>query len=149
MTVGVATGADLAAIMALEACFEHARWSEASWAEQLANDQGRVLTARDPRGELCGVATFRCVAETADLDRIVVAPGLRGQGIGGRLLDAGLTWADAAGAEQVMLEVDAGNAPAIALYQGRGFVMLARRRDYYGTGRDALVMARTKEAAHE
>ena len=145
MIIGRASAGDLAAIMTLEACFEHGRWSERAWAEELASPHGRVLVARDAEGRLAGVATFRCVAGAADLNRIVVAPGRRGEGIGRRLLSAGLDWADAAGAEQVMLEVEAGNEPALALYARTGFVTLARRRDYYGTGRDALVMALTRE----
>lgn len=145
MIIGRASAGDLAAIMTLEACFEHGRWSERAWAEELASPHGRVLVARDAEGRLAGVATFRCVAGAADLNRIVVAPGRRGEGIGRRLLNVGLDWADAAGAEQVMLEVEAGNEPALALYARTGFVTLARRRDYYGTGRDALVMALTRE----
>lgn len=145
MIIDRASEGDLAAIMTLEACFEHGRWSERAWAEELASTHGRVLVARDTDGRLAGVATFRCVAGAADLNRIVVAPGRRGEGIGRRLLSAGLDWADAADAEQVMLEVEAGNAPALALYERTGFVTLARRRDYYGTGRDALVMALTRE----
>jgi ribosomal protein S18 acetylase RimI-like enzyme len=41
----------------------------------------------------------------------------------------------------MMLEVEDGNEPALALYQQLGFVTLARRSNYYGPGRDALVMA--------
>lgn len=149
MIIGRAGGGDLTAIMALEACFEHARWSEQAWAEELAAEHGHVLVARDADGTVGGVATLRCVAGAADLDRIVVDPALRGRGIGRRLLDAGLAWADAAGADQVMLEVEDGNEPALALYERTGFMTLARRRDYYGTGRDALVMAKTREAGHE
>ena len=52
------------------------------------------------------------------------------------------------GAEQVFLEVRVGNAPAIALYEGEGFVRVARRvallsgRTRDGPREDALVMRR-------
>lgn len=146
MIIGAASMRDLAAVLTLEECFDHGRWSEQAWAEELTSPHGRVLVARDA-GRIVGVASFRCVAGAADLNRIVVAPGRRDQGVGRRLLNGGLAWADAAGAEQVMLEVEDGNAPALALYERSGFVTLARRRDYYGTGRDALVMALTREGA--
>ncbi|MBK8462112.1 MAG: GNAT family N-acetyltransferase [Nigerium sp.] len=146
MIIATADASDLSGIMALEACFDHGRWSELAWAEDLTSPHGRVLVARDD-ASLAGVATWRCVAGAADLNRIIVAPGRRGEGIGRRLLDAGLAWADAAGADQVMLEVEDGNAAALALYERSGFVTLARRQDYYGTGRDALVMALNREGA--
>lgn len=87
------------------------------------------------------MATFSAVADVADLNRVVVASDARRAGIGRRLVLAGLEWADAMGAQQVMLEVEAGNDPAIALYEQVGFVALARRANYYGAGADALVMA--------
>jgi ribosomal-protein-alanine N-acetyltransferase len=45
------------------------------------------------------------------------------------------------GATRVYLEVDGGNAPAIALYAAAGWARLGTRRGYYG-GSDALVMGR-------
>jgi len=39
-----------------------------------------------------------------------------------------------------MLEVADTNAPALALYAATGFTEVARRRDYYGRGHDAVVM---------
>jgi ribosomal-protein-alanine N-acetyltransferase len=43
-------------------------------------------------------------------------------------------------ARVVTLEVAADNSSALALYLGHGFAETMRRRDYYGPGRDALVM---------
>ena len=40
----------------------------------------------------------------------------------------------------VLLEVEERNSPAIRLYEDLGFMVLARRRNYYGSGLDALVM---------
>ena len=65
----------------------------------------------------------------------------RGRGIGRRLLRAGIDWAHATGAEEVLLEVEVDNAPARGLYESLGFRPLARRADYYGPGLHALVMA--------
>lgn len=141
MIVAAATRADLPAIMALERAFTQAAWSEQSWADELAADGRCTLVERDAAGAVRGVATFSAVADVADLNRVVVASHARRAGIGRRLVLAGLEWADAVGAQQVMLEVEAGNAPAIALYEQVGFVTLARRANYYGAGADALVMA--------
>ena len=46
-----------------------------------------------------------------------------------------------AGAVRIMLEVRAGNHPAIALYEAEGFVQVGRRKNYYQAPReDALLM---------
>ena len=44
------------------------------------------------------------------------------------------------GATAMFLEVATGNAAALALYTGAGFVEVGRRRRYYADGRDALVL---------
>ena len=91
-------------------------------------------------GRLLGVATFHWLDDVADLNRVVVRPGHRRGGIARRLLAAGTEWAHQVGAQRVLLEVEESNHPAIRLYEGLGYVVLARRANYYGYGRDALVM---------
>lgn len=135
-----ATAADAAALAALEDAFPDGRWSEAAWAEEIASPRGRVLIEPGPHGPL-GVIAFSLAGDTADLNRVIVAPAARRGGVARRLVLAGLTWAADAGASQVMLEVEAGNTAARALYAHVGFVALATRANYYGPGRDALVMA--------
>ena len=57
------------------------------------------------------------------------------------LLDELERRATAGGAEAMMLEVRADNAPARALYDRRGYAVLNVRRGYYQPGAvDALVM---------
>ncbi len=72
----------------------------------------------------------------------MVAPDQRGRGIGGALVEAGITWAAERHGLRMLLEVEHDNAAALALYRRLGFVELARRKDYYGAGRHALVMQR-------
>lgn len=118
--------------------------SDPAWSLQRARqarptDTPVSLQAR-PAEELLGVATFQLVADTADLHRVVVAPDQRGRGIGRALVEAGITWAAGRHGRRMLLEVEHDNDPALALYRRLGFADLARRRDYYGAGRHALVM---------
>lgn len=137
---------DLDQIVELEVGgFAHARWSESAWREELTNGDRHVLVTRDFTGDVIGVATFATVGEVADLHRVVVRADVRGQGIGRRMVQAGLEWAEAMGAEQMMLEVEAGNSAAHHLYQDMGFLPVHRRADYYGAGRHAIVMSRPFE----
>lgn len=138
-----AGAADLDAIMALErdGFDAGARWSDASWRAELTGPDRCVLVDRDGT-VVRGVATFQVVAEVADLHRVVVAPDRRGRGIARALVGAGLAWAAGRRARHVLLEVEHDNVAALALYRPLGFTELARRRDYYGAGRHALVMRR-------
>lgn len=137
----LATPADAADIAALEEAFASGRWSLAAWEEETVSPRGQVLVQR-VEGVLVGVAALSIAGDVADLNRVLVAPTARRGGIARRLVTAGLAWAAGRGAHQVMLEVEASNEPARALYAQVGFVPLATRANYYGPGRHAQVWAR-------
>ncbi len=79
---------------------------------------------------------------------IGVHPAAQGQGLGRRLMQAALGWADAVGLERVELFVLADNARAISLYTSLGFVEEGRRRGFCagedGGRVDDLTMARRR-----
>ena len=131
---------DLAAILALERVgfAEPERWSERSWRGELVGQGRTVLIARAHHP--VGVITLQTTDRTADLHRLVVAPQHRRQGVGVRLVTAGVQVVRRLGATRVLLEVEITNDPAIALYQRLGFEQLAAREDYYGPGRHALIL---------
>ncbi len=142
MIITHARPGDLADIVALEQDGFDAteQWSEAAWAQELAAADRRVLARLDLHARVIGVASFSCVEDMADLHRVVVRPSARGTGIGASLVRAGLEWASAVGARRMLLEVRPDNHSAVALYRRLGFEPISTRRDYYGPGRDALVM---------
>ncbi|MGJ3231755.1 MAG: ribosomal protein S18-alanine N-acetyltransferase [Oceanicaulis sp.] len=88
------------------------------------------------------MALIRAIAGEAELLTIAVPQERRGQGLGRRLVEAGMEAARRAGAEQMFLEVSDRNAPAEALYRKCGFADAGRRKAYYKDGSDALVLAR-------
>lgn len=65
------------------------------------------------------------------MENMAVAEPWRKQGIGGRLLSAGLLWCRAHAALSVFLEVRETNRVAIALYERAGFPVVGRRPAYY------------------
>lgn len=140
--ISTATHRDLPAIMTLEADGFCSGWSGDAWAAEIEGHDRHVVVARLDE-EIVGVATFQVVEETADLHRIVVRASIRGRGLGTHLVRNGLAWAQRTGAERMLLEVEHDNEPALALYRSLEFDEIARRRDYYGVGRDALVMERS------
>ncbi len=75
-----------------------------------------------------------------------VAATHRGQGIGSRLMDVTLDAAQAGGLSRIELVVRADNAPAIALYRRKGFILEGTLRRYLqvdGAWFDACLMAKT------
>jgi ribosomal-protein-alanine N-acetyltransferase len=75
------------------------------------------------------------------LDSIAVRPETRRQGLGAALLHTVLHWAAQNSARHFSLEVRAGNAPAIRLYQRLGLRPEGRRPSYYThPEEDALIL---------
>jgi ribosomal-protein-alanine N-acetyltransferase len=131
---------DLDAILVLEQSgfAESEQWSRRSWQGELLGELRTVLVAR--AHQLVGVISMQRVGDAADLQRLVVSPRARRQGVGAALVRAGIDAVRHQGARTVMLEVGWDNEPAIALYQLLGFEQRAAREDYYGPGQHALIM---------
>lgn len=103
---------------------------------------GRVVVVAEHGEMLVGYASAAVIANVSDLTRIAVRPPARRSGIARALLDALLGAAQELGAERMMLEVAEVNEPALGFYTASGFTEVARRRDYYSRGVDAVVMER-------
>lgn len=67
----------------------------------------------------------------AYVERLVVAPAFRRQGIGRRLLVAAEELAREAGKETVGLHVSANNLSALLLYEAQGYVEVSRQRSLF------------------
>ena len=92
-------------------------------------DPAGFLLAEDAKG-LAGFCWTKVHPPSASFDPeplgefyvIAVDPGRQGTGLGRALVVAGLGWLAGRGITTGMLFVDAGNAPAVALYEALGFV---------------------------
>ena len=148
--IAAATAADLEALAELEAAAFPHPWSRALLADELAHPQAILLTARDTETAApLAYAALRVGAGDGELLRIATAPPARGRGAARALLEAGLARLAAAGCARCHLEVRADNAPAIALYQRRGFTRQGLRRGYYADGGDAVLFAVTLEGERD
>ncbi len=107
------------------------RWSAASFTGLLATPGTFGLL--DERG---GFVVVRQAGGEAELLTIAVLPEARRQGIARSLLAVVLVRVPG----PVFLEVAADNTAALALYATASFEPCGRRKDYYGPGRDALVL---------
>ena len=93
---------------------------------------GRLFVLR-VNGEVAGMANALITVSTAEggrvvlLEDVIVRGGLRGRGLGRRLVQHVLDWAQSEGAKRVTLLADADNAAALAFYGRLGFVPSAMR----------------------
>lgn len=135
----------MAAVAALDQAAFAARqpWTvEQVWAELAGVPQRRHYVVAESAGALVGYAGVAFAGDTADVMTVAVAPGARRSGIGRALVSDLVRAARGAGALEVLLEVRADNDPAQRLYAALEFTPIARRRDYYGSGVDGIVMRR-------
>jgi ribosomal-protein-alanine acetyltransferase len=138
--IRLASPDDADAIVAIEReAFGADAWSPALVDLELIAP-GRVVVAAEQDDVLVGYASAAVVADVADLTRIAVMPAVRRRGTARALLGLLQQHAADGGAERMMLEVADTNETALGLYVRSGFVEVARRRDYYGRGVDAVVM---------
>ena len=141
---------DLDAILALERATENApHWPQSAYAAILEDAAApRCLIVAETSDALAGFAVGMIQQSAAELESVVVAANSRRAGLGRALCDAVLDWCGSHGATEIILEVRAASAGAIALYQSLGFVETARRPRYYRDPQDdAILMSRPLRAS--
>jgi len=101
----------------------------------------RVALVAVYEGVAIGFAVSRLVLRDAELETIGIEAGAQGHGFGSSLLFAMVEELKTAGADEILLEVRASNAQALAFYRKAGFLETGRRRGYYaGPVEDAILM---------
>ena len=129
----------------------HAEGFERGWGagefEQLLSDEtviGHVAEARFLR--MRGFVLSRVAGPEAEILSIVVSAKARGRGAGALLLGRHLAALQQRGVAALFLEVEEGNAAAIALYRRYAFETVGKRGSYYkradGSRPAAIVMRR-------
>ena len=132
--------ADLDVLASIEVmAFAGRAWSRRMIADELASAD-RFAEAAVVDGQLVGYAVTWLNGEVADLQRLVVVPEHRRQGVARALLRSARAIAEAAGANRLLLEVASTNDAALACYVAEGFAQIDRRPRYYPDGSDALVL---------
>lgn len=131
--------ADVARISQIERlCFSEP-WSEAALAEVSESPFRHCFLVEDG-GQVCAYSCLFVLFEDAEVQNIAVAPTARGRGFAKALLCAMHEKAKELGASRCLLEVRESNAPALALYEGFGYVRYGLRERYYEDGENAVLM---------
>jgi len=132
---------DVKQVAAIEAATFARPWSEESFRREVKeNAVARYLVA-DRGGEILGYAGAWVVMDECHVTNIAVKESERGQGLGGRLVDALMRYCANLGAVWADLEVRVSNLTAQHLYGKAGFVSIGKRKRYYeDNGEDAFLM---------
>ena len=127
-----------------QACFS-VPWTEAMLRAQMAPET-HIFLAAVADGTVLGYIGLMYVLDEGYISNVAVTPQFRRQGIAEALIRALIGRAEEKQLAFLTLEVRAGNAPAIALYEKCGFSAVGCRKNYYEKPtEDAILMTRLLE----
>lgn len=135
---------DLEQVMTIEEANFSVPWTETGFFTFLLREDTLFLVAEEGEKILgyCGVVT---VQDEGDITNVAVEKNSQNQGIGKKLLEEIFQRTQKAGVCRLFLEVRAGNAAALHLYEKMGFVQMGIRKNYYEQPvEDGVVMMREK-----
>ncbi len=117
-------------LAALEAACFSDPWSARALTEELTNPTAVFLVAVEG-DRVLGYGGMHHLVDEGFITNIAVDPAARRQGVARRLLAALTEYGTANGLYRLTLEVRVSNVPAIALYEGAGFVKDGERPGFY------------------
>ena len=133
---------DLPEVAAIEREAISPPWSEQAFRESLALEHTILLTALQD-GQVTGYCVCYQSFEEGEITNVAVKRELRGQGIAGKLMEGLLLYGKKRGIERFLLEVRAGNEPALHVYEKAGFIRIGTRKNFYEQPvEDAVIMTR-------
>lgn len=128
------------------ACFS-APWSQKALEESLAGGRSLYLAA-EYEGHFIGECGVHFVCGEGEITNVAVLPKFRRTGIGRALMEELLKQSKAQGIHEFTLEVRAGNASAIRLYERLGFQTEGIRRNFYEKPREDAMIMWKRQAIH-
>lgn len=136
---------DLPQIIAIERrVFPHP-WTEAQLMFEITNKpvSGTIVALID--NEIVGYLMFHLIYDVVHINNIAVDSTRQRKGIGWLLMESFYKHLPERQPCNIFLEVDQANQAAIKFYEKFGFEEIDRRKNYYPTGGDALVMKKKLE----
>ena len=143
---------DMPAVLAIQGeCAQAAQWHEQDYTRLAQDPAGLLLVAEvepptldasasgvthkdqrpSARSGVAGFAAFYTLIDEAELRNLAVARAHQRRGIGRALLEEAHRRLRESGVKRVCLEVRPSNTPALRLYHGLCYSLVATRKDYY------------------
>lgn len=134
--------ADLEQVIAIDQASFSLPWPPSSFNYELTDNVTSRTWVAEMDGRVVAMMVGWLVMDELHIATIATDPGYRRRGIGRKLLLHGLRAARHEGAIRAFLEVREGNAAALNMYRGLGFVVEGRRKEYYkDNNEDAILMS--------
>ena len=135
---------DLDGVLEVEGESFTSPWTREMYAWELQNRSVcHIYIVRTPECPVAGFCAFWLVFDEIHVNNLALRPQYRGHGYGTALMQHVLAEARRLGARRATLEVRAGNAGALRLYERLGFFVAGTRRNYYTNPvEDALILWR-------
>ncbi len=114
-------------------------WSENLYRFELIDINTRAFVYEEDE-KLLGFIIAKYIGDTSDLLQIAVDKAHKQMKIGKKLLNYCIDHLKKEGVKEMILEVGAENSEAIRFYKGFKFEYVHLRRNYYGRGKDAILM---------
>lgn len=132
-------------ILELEnSCFENDKYSEQMLTDEL-NLQDRFYFVAQYNNKNIGYIGLWKTGDDLNLLKLCVVNAFRGIGVAHKLLEKSLEIKKEYNLDKYFLEVNENNLRAIDIYEKFGFVTKNKRKKYYKTGEDCLVMFYDKQ----
>jgi ribosomal-protein-alanine N-acetyltransferase len=130
------------ALFNLDQSFFPTPWALSSWQNLFGEGAEKNLFVVYEEETLIGFSLFDVASADsfAHLLKILINPEYRGKGTSKLLLADAVEFLKCEGITHFFLEVEAENYAAQKLYLSQGFIVIHRKKDFYGNGRDALIM---------
>jgi len=142
MTIERMTGADIRAVMRIEALSFTTSWPQSAFASELNDNKlAYYFVGRVPGGDIVAYGGIWVIVDDSHITTIAVHPDWRGKKYGEEMLVHLLHEATDRGASWITLEARESNEVAQNLYRKYGFTTVSTRRAYYSdNGENAVVM---------
>lgn len=121
---------DVAQLADIEAESFSMPWSAQAFRDLLSHSYCRYVVALAD-GRVAGCAGFSNICDVANIDNVVVAPGLRNHGIAQAMLTELIARGEAEHVEAFTLEVRVSNVAAVHIYEKFGFASEGIRPNFY------------------
>lgn len=112
-------------------------WSEEVLRKEINNPNFAVL---EIDGRVIGYGSYYVTVDVANINNVAIDEPFRGKGYSKKIMEYLVLKAKSDGLSSMTLEVASTNFIAIRLYESFGFTAEGRRKNYYPSGDDALIM---------
>ncbi len=117
-------------------------WGHSHWQDLAKDSQNYSLFTIGSENELTGLALYYIPPSSSlvHLLKLIMTPSVRRQGWGQKLLLKSMQDLQKINRSEFYLEVEENNTVALNLYNKIGYKILCRKKDFYGSKRNALAM---------